>query len=207
VPRAALSEHEIAAYRERICDAATRLFAERGYEAVTLRGIAAEVGCSPMTPYRYFASKEEIFTLVRAAAFGRFADHCEAVAARFEDPVERLGALGRAYVDFALSEPDGYRIMFELRQEFSEHPELVSEATRSWLPLRGAVADAVDAGKLAGDADVVAHLFWAGVHGLASLELAGKLCLGPALADLVDPMLATLFRGNAVETTAKEKTT
>ena len=56
------------------------------------------------------------------------------------------------------------------------------------------------------DPDTVAHLFWAAVHGLVSLELAGKLNLGRDLASLVAPMQETLFTGNSPRTGSKEKT-
>jgi AcrR family transcriptional regulator len=69
MPRAALRDDEIEAFREGLCRAATRLFAERGHAGVTLRALAAELGCSPMTPYRYFRDKDEIFAAVRAHAY------------------------------------------------------------------------------------------------------------------------------------------
>jgi AcrR family transcriptional regulator len=197
MPRAALTHDEIQAFRERICAAAAHLFAASGYEAVTLRAIAAELGCSPMTPYRYFSGKDEIFALVKAAAFGRFADAQERAACAIEDPTERLAALGRAYLFFAVDEPDAYRIMFELRQgPAADQPELQSEGERAWRPLRDGVAGAIEAGVLEGDVDTVAHVFWAGVHGLASLYLAGKLELGRTLEALVPALMGTLFRGN-----------
>ena len=84
MPRAALTEGEIESFRERICQAAARLFAENGYEAVTLRAIAAELGCSPMTPYRYFANKEEIFRAVRLAGFEDFGRRIHEAAARHD---------------------------------------------------------------------------------------------------------------------------
>lgn len=46
--------------RERILEGALRLFAAQGYEATTMREIAAEAGYSPGLTYRYFASKEEL---------------------------------------------------------------------------------------------------------------------------------------------------
>ena len=49
----------------RTCRVATRRFAEEGFAGVTLRGLASDLGCSPMTPYRYFENKEEIFHSVR----------------------------------------------------------------------------------------------------------------------------------------------
>jgi hypothetical protein len=63
--------------------------------------------------------------------------------------------------------------------------------------MRDAVARAVDAGVVAGDPDIVAHVFWASVHGLVSLALAGKLQLGPTLDDLVEPVMRMLMRGSA----------
>ena len=45
--------------RERILEAALRLFAERGYEATTMRDVAREAGASLGLAYRYFGSKEE----------------------------------------------------------------------------------------------------------------------------------------------------
>jgi AcrR family transcriptional regulator len=205
VPRVALTDSEISAYRERIIEAASRLFAAEGFEAVTLRAIATEIGCSPMTPYRYFRDKDEIFALVRAEAFRRFADAQERVAAATDEPAETLARLGRAYVEFALAEPDAYRFMFELHQDTDgDYPELAEQGTRAWLPMREAVSRAIAAGTLEGDADTVAHVFWSGLHGLVSLHLAGKLRLGLDLEQLVEPMMRTLFNGNAVHHAAKE---
>jgi AcrR family transcriptional regulator len=205
VPRAALTDGEIDAFRERICSTASRLFAEEGYDAVTMRAIAAEIGCSPMTPYRYFDGKDEIFALVRASAFRRFAEHQEQAIAHIGAPRTKLRALGSAYLEFARTDRDAYRLMFALHQDTgADHPDLLREGMRAWMPMRGAVAEAIDAGVLAGDADTVAHVFWAAVHGLVSLELAGKLNLGRDLDALVDPMLETLIIGNAAQGAAKE---
>jgi AcrR family transcriptional regulator len=46
--------------RSTIIDAALRLFRERGYEATTMRAIAAEAGVSVGNAYYYFSSKEEL---------------------------------------------------------------------------------------------------------------------------------------------------
>jgi hypothetical protein len=90
--------------------------------------------------------------------------------------------------------------MFELSQpDAAEYPDLFTASARSFVPLRDAVGRAVDAGDLQGDPDVLAHVFWAGVHGVASLHLAGKLTFGRDTSEIVDPMMTTLFRGNQPE--------
>ena len=80
--------------RERILEAALRLFADKGYEATTMRDVAREAGTSVGLAYRYFASKEE-FAL---ALYMRLAEESEewageglvggTVAERFERAME-----------------------------------------------------------------------------------------------------------------------
>ena len=201
MPRAALSTGEISAFRDRIREVAARLFAEAGYPAVTLRAIAAEVGCSPMTPYRYFQGKEEIFAVVRAEAFRRFADAQERGIRGIDDPAECLAALGRVYIEFAQRDPESYRHMFELGQApVSDNVELAIEGERAWRIIHDAVARAVDAGVLDGDPLTLAHVFWASVHGLVSLAVAGKLALGRSLDDLVEPVMSMLLQGTKKRT-------
>lgn len=208
MPRAALSRAEIDAFRESLCEVAARRFGEHGYAGVTLRALAAELGVSPMTPYRYFRDKDEIFAAVRAAAFGRFADSQWRVFGEEPDPEARLTALSRAYVDFARTAPHDYRLIFEMnRPNDRAHAPLVAEAQRAWEPLRRAVAEAITAGVLAGDPDTVAHLFWAGLHGLVSLELAGTLQQRRTLDELLAPMERTLIEGNRPQLGGQEDRT
>src|SRR5262245_41295633 len=186
VPRLSLSQDEIAAFRRRAADAAIGLFARDGYAAVTMRSVADALGVSPMTPYRYFAGKEALFGLVRAEAFRRFADRLEAALARAgRDPLARLGRLERAYIEFAVDQPDAYRIMFELSQPDPVGvAELATESRRAFRILHRTVTEAVEAGALDGDPLTLAHLLWASTHGLVSLHLAGKLAMGRTLQQL-----------------------
>ncbi len=188
MPRAALSQTEVEAFRELLLKNAVRLFAEHGYEGVTMRALATDLGCSPMTPYRYFKNKAEIFQAVQSAAFARFANALEGACREDQAHAERLRALCWAYVHFALEEPYAYRIMFEL--DPAQRPELHEEADlRSWTFMHRAVEQAVAAGTLVGDPDVLAHLLWAGVHGLVALHFSGMLMMGRKLEDLIEAML------------------
>ncbi|MGH0037935.1 MAG: TetR/AcrR family transcriptional regulator [Myxococcota bacterium] len=195
MPRPALREDEIEAFRSRLCDAATRRFAEGGFEGVSLRGLADDLGCSRATPYRYFENKEEIFAAVRARAFEALADACEEVPAGEPDPLRRLAALGRTYLRFACDEPHAYRVAFELGQpDAARYPELLVQQARAWQTIRGAVQFAWERGVVEGDPETVSHLYWAALHGLAGLELAGQL-RARSFDALAGPMIDTLLRG------------
>jgi AcrR family transcriptional regulator len=186
MPRAALTDEQIQSFRARAVAAATRLFVEQGYAAVTMRSLAAELGVSPMTPYRYFESKEALFVAVRTEAFRRFADAQEQAFHAAPCPEARLKMLLEAYVGFALAEPNAYCIMFELRQApAGEHPELDAEAARSFSYLVRAFEERVEACAIKGDPVTLAHLAWAQVHGVVALHLAGKLSMGRSLSDLI----------------------
>jgi len=195
VPRV-LSSEDVEAFRDRLCVAAEKLFAERGAEAVTMRELAQALGVSPMTPYRYFKDKDAILAAVRAAAFERFAARLEAALAEPADPGRRSRNAGEAYVAFALAEPQAYRLMFDLSQPTEgDYPELQAAIVRARRTMTIHVEGMIAAGLLDGDAELIGHLFWSVLHGMLLLRLTGKL------APSVDPealqalAFATVARG------------
>jgi AcrR family transcriptional regulator len=175
VPRI-LSQTDVADFRERLCEAATRLFDARGREGFTMRELAMQLGISAMTPYRYFKDKDEILAAVRARAFNRFAEALEN-AFRSEGPAAaRAGAVYSAYVGFAFGEPAAYRLMFDLSQPDEQlYPELVAANERARKTMTQYIRALVDEGVLEGDPDLMGHVFWASLHGAVVLKLAGKL--------------------------------
>jgi AcrR family transcriptional regulator len=194
--RQPFSPEEVEVQRALVVRAAEGLFADRGYAGVTLRALAKALGRSPTAAYRYFEGKAEIFAAARTAAYRRFAEAQERAVRGGAGPLERLARLGSAYVQFAVDEPDAYRLMFELKQPEAGRSAALREAEdRAWAPLRETIEAVVDAGHLRGDPHEVTHLFWAGMHGVVSLQLAGKLSHGLALEDLDGPMKRLLFLG------------
>jgi hypothetical protein len=67
VGRAALTAEDHAAFRRGVREVAARRFAATGAAGVTMRGIADDLGCSPMKPYRYFRDRGEILDEVGTA--------------------------------------------------------------------------------------------------------------------------------------------
>jgi AcrR family transcriptional regulator len=178
-----LSDTDVADFRERLCEAAERLFAERGPDAVTMRQLAAELGVSPMTPYRYFHDKDDILAAIRTNGFNRFAEALEKARDSAEGARAKGKAVGEAYVSFALEHPHAYKLMFDLNQPHIEkYPELVAAGHRARQTMTGYVDDAVSEGIMQGDAAEIGMMFWAAVHGAVVLELAGMLPPGGARA-------------------------
>lgn len=108
--RPALSEDDIAAARARIADVAERLFREEGFAAVSMRRLAQEAGCAPMTLYNYFASKADILRGIWLRFLEELFDDLE--RRHSDDPAERLVLISQAYVSYWLDHPDRYRMFF-----------------------------------------------------------------------------------------------
>jgi len=197
VPRN-LSDDEVMAFRDRLCQVAERRFAERGADGVSMRQLAEELGCSATTPYRYFADKDAILAAVRAAAFDRFAAALEAAGARPGSSRARSRAVGEAYVRFAFDEPNAYRLMFDLTQpDEARYPELAAAGARARRTMRAHLEALIADGLMTGDAETLGYVFWAALHGLVVLQLAGKLGGAPDFATLYKTMNQLFARGAA----------
>lgn len=172
-----LTDDEVATFRDRLCDAAEHLFAEHGAGTVTMRQLAAALGVSAMTPYRYFEDRDAILAAVRARAFDRHAEALErARATPGLGPHGREEAIGRAYVRFALENPEAYRLMFDVRQPSQDaYPDLLRAMERSRATMTAHLLDLKQAGLFDGDPEYVGHLYWAALHGPIMLQLSGCL--------------------------------
>ena len=178
-----LSEADVADFRERLCEAAEKLFAEKGPDAVTMRQLAAELGVSPMTPYRYFQDKDDILAAVRTNGFTRFAKALEAARDSVQGARAKGAAVGDAYVRFAFENPHTYKLMFDLNQPIDDtHDDLAEAGRRARETMTAWVKDQIETGDMRGDSKEIGTMFWAATHGVVVLEMAGKLPPGSALA-------------------------
>ena len=192
-----LSTSEIEDFRDKLCDAALEIFAEKGVEGLTMREVAARLGVSPMTPYRYFKDKDDILAAVRARAFNDFAQALEKAVKRGKDAVANSRAAGDAYVDFAFHNAEAYRLMFQVRQRDAEarDPALQQAAERARATMSYHVKQLVEAGVLEGDAELVGYVFWAALHGLVMLELSGNFPKGYSFAKVRSEAFRALWQG------------
>jgi AcrR family transcriptional regulator len=166
-------------------------------EGLTLREVAARLGVSPMTPYRYFKDKDDILAAVRARAFNDFACALENAVASGKDAIEKSRAAGEAYVDFAFHNAQAYQLMFQVRQEDREakDPNLHLAAERARATMTCHVKRLIEAGILEGDAELVGYVFWAALHGLVMLELSGNFPKGYSFAKVREATFRNLWQG------------
>jgi AcrR family transcriptional regulator len=147
--------------REQITRAARAVAESEGWDAVTMRRVANEIGVTQPVLYSAFAGGRQ--AVIDAVAVGGFDAIAEALEAVDPEPFARL----TAYLDFAVSHPRLYEAMFSMPSGLTfgdgKGPE----------PLRRAFA-AIRAAFPAPD-EIEAELAWATVHGLATLQVNGRL--------------------------------
>lgn len=169
--RKALTSKEIATFRQTYCEAAYNLYLSQDINAISMRGIAKHMGCSPMMAYRYFENKDEVFSALRTMLFHKLADRLEAQPMVFP-ATQYLRKLGQAYVDFALNEPDAYRLLYMTwLAPQSANTELQVSQSRTREALLKATRGVVESGEMRGDPITIAYGMWGLVHGIISLHL------------------------------------
>jgi AcrR family transcriptional regulator len=194
--RPALTDDEIAQARADVCRVAEALFARDGVAGVTMREIAAELGWSSTTAYRYFKNKEEILAAVRAAAYNRFCECIEAATRSSTDARKSARNVGQAYLGFALANPDAYRMMFDISQaDVTGNAELRQATARARRSMTAYVTPLIAMGVLHGDAQDLGQMLWAAAHGLVMLRLSGIVADDAELRRLHEQTMLALVQG------------
>jgi AcrR family transcriptional regulator len=167
--------------RQAILDAARKIIATEGTEALSMRAIAQHIDYSPAGLYEYFDSKEEIIAAVCEQGHRRLTEYMQRADPRLP-PAELLLQLGLAYVDFAVRNPDFFLLMFtnpntgvapgstpdqavvDMQQEGSSFPLLLRAIQRG-------VDESVFKAKPGYGVFEMAFTTWAMVHGVAMLRI------------------------------------
>lgn len=162
--------------------AATKMVRANGAEHLSLRAVAAEVGVSPSAAYHYYPDKDSLISGVGQALFESLADMQEAALSQFQGNSAkaaraRFRALGRAYFDWAQSEPNLFRLMFGgfCSVDFAD-AQLMRQESRAWNLLCSCLEDLQEHGAI--DPKVRPYgevLSWSAVHGATALIVEGHL--------------------------------
>ncbi|MEV5150603.1 TetR/AcrR family transcriptional regulator [Streptomyces werraensis] len=171
------------AERERLIVATARELAEeQGWDAVTTRRLAERIEYSQPVLYSHFRGKREIIGAVALEGAAELAAQLRAASAGAAESTEgargRVTALARAYLDFAERNPAVYDAMFQLDGGLAfaaeDTPQALKDGFAALLEtLRDVAGEGVEPG-------LFTEVFWASLHGLATLTRAGRLPAGEA---------------------------
>ncbi len=161
-----------------LVEAAIKTIREHGVDSLKLRDVGQQLGVSRTALYRHFEDKNALLARVALEGFSKFRralqTSVDEARARDAHPIE---AMGTAYLKFALENPSHYQTMFTCAFGSAEkYPDLSEEASGAFAVLLNTVTDEQRAGRI-GKAIAplkLAHIIWAGVHGIATLGMAGQ---------------------------------
>lgn len=186
---------------------ALELMASGGTDAITLRAIAREMGMTANAIYGYFATRDDLVTTLINNVYTSLADTVDAAwdAAPALDPAARIQAWARAFRNWSLANPEGFRLIYGDPVPGYQPPEggaapdaahrvctgITALAATAWPHAEHRYADSdfewsdFDPGlldkvrpafpDLPPAAVALALRLWSHLHGLVSLEIYGHL--------------------------------
>lgn len=183
--------------------ATAELVAERGPTGFSLREVARRAGVSHAAPAHHYGNSMGLLTAVAAEGFHTLLDSFDRATEGLDDPVERLCAMGKAYVNVAFEYPGHFGVMCNDELVDHDDPDLAVASIGAYQRLLEAMGDIRDALNPDLDVDTAATLTWSMVHGMAVLapgfdDIATKTgtTTGP-LDELVERCTALLVDGFA----------
>jgi AcrR family transcriptional regulator len=175
---------------------ASVLLEQDGVDAVTFRGLARRLGVSHAAPGYHFADRDDL--LLELGAHGHVL-LAEAMQARLDVGVDGpLVSIGKGYLDFAMSHPQHFRLMFAgvAGMDAGANPAFALAGNRSAAMV---VTTATGSADPAHDPERWLKA-WALVHGLATLWNDGGLSEGfavlggqAAFRSIADSILSDAF--------------
>lgn len=156
--------------RQLILSAARSLFLEKGYYDTSIRNIAEKIEYSPGTIYLYFKEKDEIFHSLHEEGFRKLTAVMLPLQ-DVEDPFERLKALGKVYMDFAMNNKDFYDLMFIMQAPMNlEEEDCWEEGDKALDFLKIVIRECQEKGRFQGqDIEYLSFFIWSSMHGMCAL--------------------------------------
>jgi AcrR family transcriptional regulator len=103
-----------------ILSCAAKLFATYGYAGTDTQLLADQLNIGKGTLYRYFKNKEALFLAVADRAMVDLRSWIDASIEGIDDPVERIAAAIRAYLNFVSEHPEFVELLIQERAQFKD---------------------------------------------------------------------------------------
>ncbi len=187
--------------REEILAAAEAILISTNDEAaLSIRAVASAVGVTPPSIYLHFADRNDLLFEVCERHAAHLEQAMQEAAEGEADPLERLRCRGWAYLQWALANPEHYRILMMSRPDCT--PErFVDERlvdTAGLMPVVEDLAAAMDAGQIRRDDPLEAtKVLWMLIHGVASMLISKPAFPFPAPEDAYERVFSMVRTGFA----------
>jgi len=161
-----------------LIQAGIEILSREGVNALSLRKVARKAGVSHAAPYAHFADKQALVAAISTEGYKEIYEKVyDAVQRHQGEPLRQLVEAAWAYVEFALTDPDHFKITLSgVVEKEKDYPAFVEIAQKSFNLVVELVAAGQRAGILReGPPDLVAVSVWGLVHGFALLVLEDQI--------------------------------
>lgn len=188
--------------RAELVERAAEVVDAGGAEALSLRQLARDIGVSHGASARHFRDKQALLDAVATKGFAQLNSALTDAAAADGGFEDRFDAIAAAYVGFAVAHPELLDVMYTAKH----HPDASAELVESSHRGMAALVDLIRAGQAMGevrdgDAERIAVVAFAAVHGVATLatdDLLSGLTWQDAAADTIEFVWAGICSDPAV---------
>jgi AcrR family transcriptional regulator len=160
--------------RAALLGALKHLVAEKGIESLSLRECARRAGVSWSAPGHHFGDKTGMLTAFAIEGFTHLKSHMERRRDEVPDPLQGSAAVGLGYLEFALKNPEYFRVMFRAELLNERDPAYQAANSAAFGVLEQSIR-ACRQGRPDAHLPQICLLAWSSVHGFATLVLEGAI--------------------------------
>jgi AcrR family transcriptional regulator len=161
--------------RRVVLDASLDLIEEEGLAALSMREVARRAGVSHQAPYHHFRDREGILAAIATDGFEKLHQGMIEAVKDLTDPVDRLNAVGGAYLQFAVRYRAHFKIMFRSELVQIDRYATLKERADAAFDFVTSIVAKVAERRGAKDTLPLVVAAWSLAHGAATLLLEGKL--------------------------------
>jgi len=185
--------------KEALVKEALIMVKENGVESITLRELTTKLGSSRSAIYRHFSSKDELIKAVIQAGFSQLNETISPFLTRDDTILNRFRNMGEAYIAFALTHPNIYRMIFgnEVQTQREESCDIHDKENSGGFQHLVALLIEGQEKKIfkADDPVLQATYVWASIHGLSNLCIDGHIHVQDNLEALFELSFENIIQG------------
>ncbi|MFW6347664.1 MAG: TetR/AcrR family transcriptional regulator [Cyclonatronaceae bacterium] len=186
--------------RRQILQVSRTLLLEKGFDRMSMRKIAASVGCSATSIYLYFKNKDDLLHALIEEGFELLYQNLIQVLERVPEsqPEARIEGLCREFISFGMENPEYYEIMFQLHpKHMRRYPVEKYRKARRNIDL---IMQHLEQGHkqqlfYIPDARLVANVILSTLHGGISLMNAGRIDVKVDRESYVETIVKSVLAG------------